>query len=622
MKTQTQTTLQAELAALFLLMLTGGAALLLLGWGRIGGPAGAAGEPETAARPGESPTFLPAAGGEWSVRLTPDDARSLMTLFFESLQTPAAGDERPPPLTSGHGACAPLFVTVYRPGGDEARFRAREGTLTGSVRKAAREFFDASEGHVETESLRVRLDVLVEARPFPVARREFFAARGLGEAVGAAVQVRDDMQFFLPPDMATRSAGDNRDMLRTLCRRAGLNAQIWRREGLKMWWLKTVGYVNDMPGSQRVLESPNGLVPLGEVRVSRLARASREGGLYLARSQEENGSFLMYRDPITGLRGGCRSLVLDASATAALAMQCEVWPGEEALNACHRGLSYAMQFTQMDAHDPRMAFTTSEEVCHGAWELEETAQVLEGLCRYARASGQSQPEAWIEATANFLLFMQRDDGLFELRYDPETGKASTPAEGFNRTVAQARGALALALAYRELGVQRFLQGAEAAVAPLLDESPSLTAGEARNAMCALLELHALRPSQAYAQYAAKVAEHRRKSQILPEEAPAPGLVGGTLEGYPPSTCATADDLTALAAACIMGLEEENLSAAERAAGYVGRLQFVPQNSYYLRDPEQARGAFREQPGSNLIKLQTVDAALRGLATLMRLRMQK
>ena len=614
MKQLSHSTLRTELAALFLLMLPAAAAVLLLGWGRIFGSVGPRPEP-IEPLPAESQDFPPAEGGEWSVELTPERARSLMTVFFDSLEAPTEGGQ-------GAGEGTPMFLTVYGRGGEHRRYLMRGETLEASVRGAAGKFYADFEGKVEADALRVRLDAVTEVRPMPVPKRELLTAREMGEPAGFALRTRGGAHFLLPFERSAGRAGTAEEALRALCRRADLDAETWRQERWQMWWLKAVGYVNDLPGSRRALESPDGLVPVGRVSVSRLTRALGEGGLYLARSQEQTGAFLMYWDPTTGLRGGCRSLVLDASAAAALGIQCQVWPSAESLNACHLGLSYAMQSTRMDAHDPRMAFTTSEEACHGAWELEETAQVLEGLCRYARASGTTQPEPWIGATANFLLFMQRDDGLFELRYDPGAGEARTPGQGFNRTVAQARGALALALAHRQLGVERFLDGAEAALAPLLDDSPSLTAEEARYVLSALVELNAARPSDDYVRYAGAIARHRRQNQVLPEEAPAEYLVGGTLEGYPPTVRVTADDLTALAAACIMGLEEENLSAAERAARYVARLQFVPENSYYLREPETARGGFREQPGSNLIKLQTVDSALRGLATFMRFRMSQ
>ncbi len=72
----------------------------------------------------------------------------------------------------------------------------------------------------------------------------------------------------------------------------------------------------------------------------------------------------------------------------------------------------------------------------------------------------------------------------------------------------------------------------------------------------------------------------------------------------------------------MGLgTEANLAAAERAARYLMRLQLLPENSYYLPDPDARTGGFREQPCMNVVKLPTMDSALRGMVLLTRLKLQ-
>jgi len=51
------------------------------------------------------------------------------------------------------------------------------------------------------------------------------------------------------------------------------------------------------------------------------------------------------------------------------------------------------------------------------------------------------------------------------------------------------------------------------------------------------------------------------------------------------------------------------------------VQYLPENSYYLPDPEAAAGGLREQIGSNIIRVQTLESALRGLTMLARLELQ-
>ncbi|KPK65586.1 MAG: hypothetical protein AMK73_02485, partial [Planctomycetes bacterium SM23_32] len=117
------------------------------------------------------------------------------------------------------------------------------------------------------------------------------------------------------------------------------------------------------------------------------------------------------------------------------------------------------------------------------------------------------------------------------------------------------------------------------------------------------------------------AAARRRWQLTAADAPAADVVGGTLGRLPPAAGQTADDLVVFATACMMDVDAEaNLVAAQRAAAYLMQLQFLPENAYYLRDPDGPVGGFREGPGSNVIRLRTAESALRGLVALSRLQL--
>jgi hypothetical protein len=103
------------------------------------------------------------------------------------------------------------------------------------------------------------------------------------------------------------------------------------------------------------------------------------------------------------------------------------------------------------------------------------------------------------------------------------------------------------------------------------------------------------------------------------ETPAADFVGGTVQSLPPEAGDTADDLGVFAAARFLG-DGESAAAAERAAGYLLGLQFLPENSYYLSDPEEAAGGVREQPTSNLVRVTTMDSVLRGLTQLVEVKL--
>jgi len=614
---QESTSAQRELAALFLLLLVVAGTAVVVGWGRLGGPAASATGGEA---PAPAEGFLPAEGGQWAVSLGREDRQCLMDVFFDSLTASKAGEE-PPEAECAFDVDAPVFLTVYGPEGAPVRTQARRGGLSQSVRAAARDVFRATGAELEPDSVRVRIDILTDARPMPPLKRLAFAEQGIDRPFGLAAEGQEGRSYLLPSDLPAMSLGGHVDMMRAVCRQAGLQSGAWRYGKVDMWRLETTGFINDTPGSRRVLRSPRGLVPVAEADLPRLLRACSLASKYLSGTMNEAGSFLMYMDCWADLRGGCQSLVLESDAAAALGALAELRADEQLLGVCHSALSYGIHFTNTDERDPRLAFTSKSEVCHAAWETEETAQLLEGLCRYRAASGHTETDPWIRSTADFLLSMQDEEGDFALKYHPETGERTTPKRGCNRIVAQSRGALALTLAYRELGRAEHLLGAQKALAPLMDVEREYSHEEARWVMCALVELAPFLPDPRYVEWAGRLAAQRRRVQLTEESAPAEDLVGATLAGLPSRSGLTANDLVVFAGACLMGLEQDNEAAAGRAARYLMRLQLLPENTYYLPDAASCRGGFRELPGTNVVRLPTVAAGLRGLVLLTEYRLR-
>ncbi len=616
--------LRTELAVAFLLLLATCAMVALVGWGRIYAVAPAGPEPTDAAGKTPGPQLLPPEGAWLNFELTREEQAGLMALFLDSLAAHRSEAEPPEPSCCEDTPDAPVFVTIYPRGGPPLREQCREQNLARSVRTAARRLSGRMGPGTSAGDLRVRMDILTEGRRFPVGKRRDFAERKFGAPVGLALWKGAKEGYFLPADVVGWEASNHRDMLRAVCRRAGLRAEAWRHPAARMWLLKAESFVNDSSGSRRVLPATRGLTPGGGADVAGLLRSCRLAAEYLLATQSRDGSFTMYFAPETGLQGGCESLVLQAEAAAALARLCELAPEPAYVQGCHRALAHAIGFTQPDPAAPGRSFVSSEETCHAAWETEESAQLLAGICRFRRGTGHAETDPWIASLADFLLFMQGEGGEFELKYDPKTGGRTTPPEGFDRTVVQAKGSVALALAYRELGTARFLPAAkdafEAALPPQGGaapdvEFPSYSPRQARWVVSALLELSAFLPEPRYAELAARIAEQRRGKQLGAEEAPSRDLVGGTLSEWPPEAADTADDLVVFAGAAALAGKEADLRAAERAAAYLMRLQFLPENSYHLQRPERALGGFRQGPGRNLIRLPTMDSALRGLVLL-------
>jgi hypothetical protein len=607
--------LRRQFAALFLLCVLLAGPVLMLLWGRVGG------SPEFAAAADSPPDGLLVPGGrKWEARLTADDASYLIGLFMDCL----AGHSEtasPAPAACKEPWAAPLFVTVYGIEGAPVCVLALEASPADAVREAARETVVRLGGAPDADALRVRLDVLRRAQPFGADERVTFACREFGAPVGLALR-GDSAHFVLPADAAPWGLNTHEAMLRAVCLEAGLAPDAWRQAEVDLYRLEGEAFVNDAVGSRYALPCPRGLTPVGEPTLARLLRASRLAADYLLRAQHERGAFLAYWDPVGGLPGGCESVADQAAAAAGLAVLCELRERPDAVAACYDAASYLMQHTDRDPQEPTRAFTRRQEACRLVWETEASAHVLEALCRYRRVARRSEPDAWIAALADFLLFMQRDDGLFELQYDAETGRAHTPHGRACGAGAQAQAALGLALAYREVERAEYVAGCSRALDALMaadDGAGHYGAEEARRLMAALREECALAPHQDRRPWAARIAASRRTAQLTPEAAPAADLVGGTLERLPPAAGETADDLVVFAAACMMQVDEAaNREAARQAAGYLMRLQYLPENAYYLAEAEGPLGGFREAPGSHVIRLRTVEAALRGLTTLARL----
>jgi len=311
-----------------------------------------------------------------------------------------------------------------------------------------------------------------------------------------------------------------------------------------------------------------------------------------------------------------------------------VRPSEDILDACHEATAYLMQYTDTDPNNPLMAFSGREEVCRAVYELDASSAVLTALCRYRDAAAwtprqdrvRQETGPWIKALAEFLLFMQGEDGLFRMSYDAEDRVRTMPRGAEQWVARQAKAAHALCMAHKSVGMPRAMDAARRAVTALVAEQTS-TGGEGRERMIgaddarwlalALMELAAAEPEAEYTAWLGDIASQRRQAQLTPEAAPAADLVGGTLTSFPPKAGPTANDLVVFTAACLAGAPEaeQNHQAARRAALYLMQLQYLPENSYYLPDPRAAEGGLREQPGGNIVRLQTMGSAIQGLAML-------
>ncbi len=608
------TELQREAAVLLLLLIALALPFATLTWGRLYSRL-AKGSADAAQAHPDRP--LPAHAVTWSAELSEEHAARTFAAVLSAL-TPQA--EQVDPAGAGIGGpLGPAFFTFYLPGGGRFRAVIAVGPLRQRALEAARQFAEWAGTPVATDGLRLRLDVLTGARPFPLDKRLGFSDRGFGSPVGLAVESPQGMHWFLPADVVAYGAQAHTDILNAACRRAGLATSAWRREGVNMWRIEALGFVNADGGSGRAFSSPRGLTPLPAPGAAMLLRSMRLAGGYLARERAVDGMFLTFLNPVADLRGGCESLSEQAAATAALGRLAQMTPRDEYIETCYEAISSLMRYTDSDPRDRRRAFSTRKEPCGDMLELQASAHLLEAMCRYCAASGRSEPEPWVRALGEFLLFMQREDGSFHLQYDVETGNRTTPKRLEFAVVPQAAAVVGLVLAHDRLDEPRFLLAAQRALDRLAatGDGRSWSSGDARWLLTALREFAAFLPVNGYQDLLRRIGEARMAVQLSARHAPSADLVGGTAQGMPPPAGATADDLSTFVDLALLQPAKSAIyrQAALRTARYLMQLQYTAENSYYLPSPDAARGGFREQPAMNLVRLSTLEAALRGLTGL-------
>jgi len=630
MTRQTRETTRRELAALFLLAVLTVPVIVALAWGRLS-PARRSGAVPMPA-PGEALAPGPSAAG--SPVLEKADQEYLMRLLLDSIRaletSGAPPDTANAPEACRRGEDMTVVASVYRPGRERVRAMAREGSLAESVGSVARllvkEPAFAQAGPDRSALLRARIDVVTQQQDLPAEQREELALLKPGEPIGLALWSAGEPYLFLPGDVAERRADDHMEMLRLLGRDAGLPAGKWREKTYPMSILKTLSFLNTEPGKADCLDVVRGLPLVREVGLAEVARSCRLAGRFLHGVQQADGLFPREYDAGAEIFLPGSDVQGQAQAAAALGRLCTWREDEQCLEACRNALGWLVRRSFVPKDRPDMAYILHSGKADEPAALEDAAAALRAFCEYRAASGDRTWDDLARRLGNFLVFLQRDDGLFASAYDSRTGAAMAGADPRWDIVSQSDAAQALALAHRELGEPLFVLSAWKALDVLSSQQvpPGAGPGSARF-VTAVRELSAsLSPDTCMARFE-ECLEAMFEQQLTAEDAPAPDMIGATLSGFPPPLEETAADLEAFVSGWLLAasrddpaaaeLREKSKSAALLAARYLVQFQFLPENSYYVGNPEAAEGGFRRCPGSNLVTLRSVWRSLDALSLL-------
>ena len=635
--------LQGEIAGLLVFAAAVALPLAALCWPRLRPP----GEPYFLESAGTGPCASDAA--RWpALEVSPlarelaplNDAEKeyLMELVLQALGGPPAekpvAEQAPPPARCASALNTVLFVTLYGPGGARLRAAAHEQSLAQSALKAAKELSEDPSleeyGFGRGRNVRVRIDILTRVLPLSQEQKTWLGLTEPGAPAGVALAGEKEWEFFLPADTADFGAATYQDMMRHVCTKTGIPGELWRAPTWLLCHLEAVSFVNAARGDARCLDTPRGLVLAQDVTPTALLRSCERAADYLVRAQRQDGSFAVARQASSGALIGRGTLNQDAAITYFLARAYDLGRKENCRTACLKALARIFVAAYALKGDPGMAVVLDQPDAHGVASLGAAALAL---CAFCQTRNNVQNEAFddlIERLADFLLFMQNEDGRFELRYDTESEKRhSDTCTSAQRLGESSQAALGLILAYRDLGKPRFLLGASKSL-EVLTAAPSGT-GEGEPLVSpgpvwltfAIREFLEVLPEERYAAHARAMADAAARMQATAEDAPAPDLVGSAMDTYPPAVGDAARNLEVLATGWSIALNAHAETAgagnladyATDAARYVIQSQLTPENSYFVPDSVAALGGFLELYGSKLIITDSVGHALNGLVEL-------
>jgi len=622
------TKLQTEVGALLGVVFALALPVLALVWGRAPGlrtekAAGAGGflARDAAARPegslprGVAPP-LSAGDKEYLMGLLLDCVQSFRTGEAGGQEGPCCPEdsgETPPACRFGDGAM--VFVTVFTAGTSPVRAQAAGPSLAESVRQAARTLVGRADFRGRDlgpdGASRVRIDVVTRCRHLSPEERRAFASFDLDEPVGAALAVRGQpgFHFFLPADHAVRDGSTRRRMLAELCEEAGREGGFWRSPQSEVYRLEAVAFVNQAPGGRRCVDVPRG-VPVGEeVTADVLLHACRAAAGWLVRNQAAAGWFVAGFDAARGMAAWRLDLPAQFEAVSALAALQSVEPTEELSGACDRALVAALAMLDVPSGGGENVPVSPD--LHAA--------ALRALCEYRRASGDKSRDELIMRLADALATYQAEEAALARRLEELSGGAALGHQGPGRHAGMA---LALAAAYRELKQQAHLAAAGMTLGPAADGGGGLDFLREPLAAAGAAEVLAASRRQKFCNTAATAAGALLASQLRQDDGPGPDLVGVIVPPFPAPVRRLAEHVRALTACREMAGEADGayVAAAMRAAQCLVQFQFTPGNSYYLRKPARAAGAFRVSQGSNRTDLRTMSAAIEGLLSLARVKL--
>ena len=529
----------------------------------------------------------------------------------------ARADSSPLPARLEEKLHLPLLVTFFRNGPTRFQHVATRPTLRESAEQAGIElahfFSKFPDGEKSLTEGRIHLDIVVGRKALFGKNRALLAQTLAPGLDGLICTTERGKSYFTPLTLLrySRSLDPIKDMYIS-------QESVVPPPQFKAERFRSISYVEETPGG-KALALYRGNVPLPPPQPWDTFEAMSAAGVRLMAMEQSDGSFIpVYHPADEEFEQADNTLAVCVRATLAMTLALpelqhqlgEARPFED----YKRALRFAASALR-EENGKRIAYLPVKND-----PVTPSALLLATLCRQALSESKPTVTGKMRYLGEFLCVMTTADGRihnslanalaekppYMVKGEPyvEALMALTllqriaPIKRVGDTVEQ----LAKRVAGMPITIPRI--GPDVRIWPRTIE--------------ALAEYYKLTRTKEYGILVLNMTEQLIRYQVKPGRGEYPDYEGGFTEpDLPPSTRFTASSISALAAAYNVGnmlRQPVNRFAVplRRAAGFLNRMQYRPENSFFLRRPELTLGAFRRSPEDLSIHVATVAEAVRAL----------
>ncbi len=545
----------------------------------------------------------------------------------------AVMDGRPPArprhdeLERALEAGGPVVVTVWHEGDLVVRVEGRGAREADALEAAARALAESPElermDEEKRPGARIKIDIVTARGPLlrGITTLELFALQAGVEGLGA-VTAGPEEHLLLPQDLilsrllvSQQPIGALPDLKvginmkradAVLARLSKLSPAAWDALGRSYFRFTTDAFVDQADGAP--LPIRRGVPPEPELSAENLRQAAIEGGHYLVRHLADNGRYVYEVDLTTGRGSDPKkprpySLPRHAGVTYFLAELYRTTGESFLLEPIERAFGHFAELVAAGGcrgKTPAGAgFACVQQPEDQQAALGSTALAVVALCEYKRATRSTRFDSLTHELAEWLLFMQHEDGSFAHLYDARAGRRDDRTQ---MLYFSGEAALALVRMYTAFGEPRYIRAAERALDWLVGWYDFFGGGffygeEHWTCIAAEAAWPTLRHDR-YREFCDGYSDFLRRQQLQAEDFPDQADLAGTYGVTPfivPNNTPVGSRSEAMISTYLLGQHHGEPSEPLRqqilrSMRYALRQQVRPASEYWVAASAQGRGA--------------------------------